>query len=162
MGEPLNEEWAQVLAVHPDHVELAARNASVCGGCAGRSSCGHGLLDSLGSSRRRTFTLPRSGLPADLRVGEELLVGVPQGAVFRAAACVYGLPLTGFVGAAALAPREDGPALLAACIGLALGWLLSRRLQGGGARSRLRCRRLAAGSSNAGPARSEPRTLSTV
>lgn len=127
-GEPLNEERAEVVALHADFVELAAREASTCGSCAARAGCGHGLLDTLGRGRYRTFLLPRAAVPDAVTVGEVLLLGVPSGAIFRAAGLVYGLPLSGFVAGALLAPGSDAAALLTACLGFALGCLLARRL----------------------------------
>lgn len=139
--EQLNEERAEVVALHAGYAELAARDVSTCGSCAGRAGCGHGLLDTLGRGRRRTFSVPRSALPDAVAVGETLLVGVPQGAIFNAAAVVYALPLTGFVAGALLAPGSDATALLAACLGLVLGCLLARRLRGSQSENALRCRR---------------------
>ncbi len=161
-GERLNEELTTVMAVHPHRVELAARDFSTCGICAARAGCGHGLLDSLGRGRRRTFTLPRASLPADVSVGEALLVGVPEGAIVRAAAVVYGLPLAGLVAGAVLAPGHDGAALLAACLGLAAGWLLARRLRFGQAETMLRCRRPCPSGPGIIPSEAEPRALSVV
>lgn len=99
----LNEELTRVVAVHTDGVELAAREGATCGQCAARSGCGHGLLDNFTRGRRRTLTVPRSTVPADVRVGEELLLGVPEGAIAGAAGVVYGLPLAGLVAGALLA-----------------------------------------------------------
>lgn len=139
--EQRNEERALVVAVHADHVELAGRNRSTCGSCAARAGCGHGLLDTLGRGRSRTFALPRSAVPADVAVGEELMVGVPHGVIAMASASVYGLPLTGLVAGALLMPGGDGAALLASCLGLILGFLLARRLQGSRDETALHCRR---------------------
>lgn len=157
--ELLNEAWAQVVALHDDHVELAARDVSTCGRCAARTGCGHGLLDTLGRGRHRTFTLPRSLLPEAVAVGEELLLGVPQGAILAAAVVVYALPLTGFVAGALLASGSDAGALVAASLGLLLGGLLARRLQAGLTGQMLRCRRVGVGSR---PVEAEPRPRSVV
>lgn len=158
-GARMNEERAEVVAVHPDRIELAARDVSTCGRCAARSGCGHGLLDTLGRARRRTFSLPRSSVPGEVVVGEELLVGVPEGAIVRAAAAVYGLPLAGLVVGAVTAPAGDGSALLLAGLGFGLGWLLARRVLGSRGATTLRCRRPL---SHVPASEAEPRTLSVV
>jgi sigma-E factor negative regulatory protein RseC len=160
--ERLNEELTQVVALHPDRVELAARDGGTCGSCAARAGCGHGLLDSLGRGRRRTFMLPRTAVPADVHVGEALLLGVPEGAIARAAGLVYGLPLAGLVAGAVLAPGGDGTALLSAGLGLAAGWLLARRWSAGRAEATLQCRRPGAGGPGAAPSEAEPRALTVV
>ena len=162
----LNEERAKVVALHADYAELAARDASTCGRCAARTGCGHGLLDTLGRGRYRTFVVPRSALPTAVTVGEELLVGVPEGAIVRAATLVYGLPLAGLVAGAVLASGNDAAALLAACLGFVLGFLLARGLARGLESSRsdiaLRCRRPDAIRVDMIPANAEPRAQSVV
>jgi sigma-E factor negative regulatory protein RseC len=126
------EETARIVAVEDDAVWLEARRESACGRCALRSGCGHGLLDGMRRSRSLHLRLPRTGaLP--LEVDDRVVLGIAEGAILRASARMYGLPLSGLV-VGALTGEALGGDLLAGILGvtglvagLALVALLDRR-----------------------------------
>lgn len=98
------EQTAVVIEVRGGEAVVRARRASACGGCAGQSACG-----TLGSWSNRVAEM-RVANPVDARVGDVVSVQVPQGALLRAAARLYGVPMLGFFTAGFLAR------------GLALAW----------------------------------------
>ncbi|WP_448190866.1 SoxR reducing system RseC family protein [Azospirillum sp. sgz301742] len=123
-GRGLSEGLARVVAVEGDRVWLEPETASACGGCASAMICG----TKSGNSRRliaKRFAIPNGH---GLRVGERVVVGVEDGAVMRAAATAYALPLLLlFVGGltAKWSGGGDGAAALAAVSGLLLGLVLA-------------------------------------
>ena len=90
------EESARIVAVEDDAVWVEARRESACGRCALRSGCGHGLLDGMRRSRALHLRLPRPRTPA-LGVDDRVVLGIAEGAILRASARMYGLPLAGLV-----------------------------------------------------------------
>ena len=90
------EESARIVAVEDDAVRVEARRESACGRCALRSGCGHGLLDGLRPSRALHLRLPRPRT-LTLEVDDRVVLGIAEGAILRASARMYGLPLTGLV-----------------------------------------------------------------
>ena len=125
------EQQARVVAVDTV-IRLETRRKSSCEGCAARRGCGHGLLDAAGSSRSVYFELPRDAAPADVAVGDELVLGLPEDAVLRASMRVYLLPLLGMLGGTLLGglvlSSGDLGAVIGALAGLASG-IMTGRLQ---------------------------------
>lgn len=126
------EETARIVAVEGDAVWVEARRESACGRCALRSGCGHGLLDGARRSRALHLRLPRPAAPA-LEIDDRVVLGIAEGAVLRASARLYGLPVAGLVlgalsgaalGGDPVAGVLGGAGLVA---GLALAALLDRR-----------------------------------
>ncbi|PWC56075.1 SoxR reducing system RseC family protein [Azospirillum sp. TSO22-1] len=130
-GRGLSEGLARVVAVEGGRVWLEPETVSGCGGCASAMLCG----TKSGNSRRmaaKRFAFPDEH---DLRVGDRVVVGVEDGALLRAAATAYALPLLLLFAGGLTAKWSgggDGPAALAALAGLALGFglahLRARRL----------------------------------
>jgi sigma-E factor negative regulatory protein RseC len=106
---------------------VTGERASTCGSCAGKSSCA-----TLGAWNQRTMELMvDNGLGA--RVGDEVVIEVPDNLVLKSAYALYGLPMLLFFAAGItaylLADRVEGanPDLWAALSGLAavVGYYLS-------------------------------------
>jgi sigma-E factor negative regulatory protein RseC len=117
--------------------EVQALRRGACGGCGARDACGTSLLDRfLGRRAMRLSVI--NGINA--RVGEQVIIGVPEEALLRAAAAAYLAPLVGLIvgaigahelaGVSGLMPPE-GASLLGALIGFLL---VFRWLQGYSAR----------------------------
>jgi sigma-E factor negative regulatory protein RseC len=125
------EEQAKVLRADARVALVQAERRSTCGSCAAASGCGTSLLDRfLG---RRT---PLLEVDNDLGVGagDAVIVGVPEGAMLRAAAAAYLGPLVGLI-VGALAgrhwPLAGGGSEALSLFGAALGfggalWLVGR------------------------------------
>ena len=127
---PLVEAIARVVAVSEVRVWLEPEQTSSCGSCATSGSCGaKGMGTTASRLEARRFTLAQPDEP--LRVGDRVVVGVPENALVKAALTAYGLPLVLMLGAGVLAAGQgtnsDGFALIAMVAGLALGLVLARR-----------------------------------
>lgn len=123
------EEQGQVVACEADAVWVETIRRSTCGSCSARAGCGQALLQKIGPGRRRGRIRVLCSEP--LRVGEQVLIGVPEQAVLRGSLLVYLLPLLGLF-AAALLGEAAGLAepwlILLAAGGLAGGMWLARLL----------------------------------
>lgn len=133
------ETPATVVDVKPGVAWVETVRQSACGHCESAGSCGTSVLAKL-------FGAPRSRLRIDdaqgLRVGEQVVIGIPDGTLVRASFVAYLIPLVFLIAAAGLATRlgvgEGGVALLGIC-GLGIGLWLSGRITGGpSARERYR------------------------
>lgn len=131
----LVEQRARVIAVAPGLAWLETSRAGACGGCSSTSACAVRVLGSLAGSGAATAPI----LVTDhlgLRIGDRVVVGIPDGTLIRASALAYLLPPALLVlaasGAGALGLGDLGSALVG-LIGLALGLTLTWLLTGGAA-----------------------------
>lgn len=94
--------------------------AGSCGSCGASGGCG--LSDGKGRAQQRF----RNDIGA--RVGEQVVLSVPEGAVLRAALYCYLLPLVMAFALAAggMAIANEPGAVLGTVAGLVLGWLAMR------------------------------------
>jgi sigma-E factor negative regulatory protein RseC len=139
------EETGRVVAVDGDLAEVETWRRSACGHCAaGQQGCGTSLLAQVFGNR-----------PSHVRVlnriralpGDEVVIGVEEGAFLRATALLYGMPLLGLIGGAMLGKwlalhsglmGGEPASLLAGVLGLAaaLAWVrrhAARGFRGGAA-----------------------------
>lgn len=127
----MNEMRAIVLSLHGTEAEIAPVGGNGCAHCASGSGCGSGKLSRLFcSSKLRSFKV---GNPISAQVGDEVDVGLPDGALLRNALLMYALPLMCMLAVSLLASAifveaPDGAALLGAVAGLLAGFLLVRQL----------------------------------
>jgi sigma-E factor negative regulatory protein RseC len=122
------EEIVRVVAVEADAVWVEARRQSACGRCGVRSGCGHGLLDEFARGPTVHLRLRAEEVPAGLREGEMVRVGIEEHALLAASVRVYALPLVGFLAGAAAGELLVGGDLAAgvgAASGLVVGLLLA-------------------------------------
>jgi len=84
------EQVVTVVEVTNHDALVRGRRASACGQCAGKSACG-----TLGSWVER-FAEMRVSNPLGARVGDEVVVNVPDGLLLRASVRLYGIPMLGF------------------------------------------------------------------
>ncbi|MDQ6958163.1 MAG: SoxR reducing system RseC family protein [Mariprofundaceae bacterium] len=84
------EQAVIVVDVVNNEALVRGRRASACGQCAGKSACG-----TLGSWVER-FSEMRVSNPLGARVGDEVIVSVPDGVFLRVAMRLYGMPMLGF------------------------------------------------------------------
>lgn len=111
--------------------------ASGCGHCSTEGGCGSGTLTKMFCSNRpRHFKVSNK---AEARVGDEVLISIPDGALLRGAAKMYMLPLVllligGFSGAslAGNVAGRDAYAVAGAVCGLLLGFVLAKLSPGAG------------------------------
>ena len=121
------EERGRVVAREGDAVWVETLRRRTCDGCSARHGCGHRLLDSARSGARARVRALVDGEPPE--PGATVVVGIPEGALLRAAAMAYLLPvillLAGALAGAWIAPQGSLPALVG-LVGLVIGFLCNR------------------------------------
>ena len=125
------EMRAIVMQVEGDEALVQPLSTGGCGHCDSEGGCGSGTLSKLFcSSKPRHFKV--SNL-ARAKVGDEVQVSIPDGALLRGALKMYVLPLilllAGGIAGVGLAGEtgvRDGYAVAGAVIGLLLGFILAR------------------------------------
>ncbi|MFM5181998.1 SoxR reducing system RseC family protein [Aeromonas veronii] len=127
----MSEELATVVAIEGDHAWVECERRSACSGCQQQSNCGTGTV-------AKAFPLKaprlRVRLTAEVRVGQQVRLGIPQESLLRGAALVYVLPLFcllagALLGQLWLAPLfsgGEGITILCCLLGGVLGFLLVR------------------------------------
>ena len=81
----MSEELATVVAIEGDHAWVVCERRSACSGCQQQSNCGTGTV-------AKAFPLKaprlRVRLTAEVRVGQQVRLGIPQESLLRGAALV--------------------------------------------------------------------------
>lgn len=134
------ESVATVVAVGQDWAQVECRRKSACGHCHQQESCGVGAMAKGMPGRPQLFQV---ALTMPVRVGQEVLIGIPERSLLKSALLVYMVPLL-FLLLGALAGKgvaqlyllaEEAPEILGALLGGGLGFLIARfgakRLTGG-------------------------------
>ncbi|WP_296896903.1 SoxR reducing system RseC family protein, partial [Thiohalocapsa sp.] len=103
------EEQATVVRVDQTIAWVEAMRRSTCGQCSAAAGCGTSLLDRFLGRRPLRLEVENS---LDVGTGDRVIVGVPEGAMLRAAAAAYLGPLLGLLLGAVLG-RHLGLAWLA-------------------------------------------------
>ena len=118
----------RVREVQGDWARLVCEKAGQCDLCGSGRGCGLRLM---GRSREHHLTVPRGSDSArPLIAGDAVLVSVADGAIVRATALIYLLPVAGLLAGAGLAQMMDmgdGIAFLAALGGALAGVGCGRR-----------------------------------
>jgi sigma-E factor negative regulatory protein RseC len=126
----LTEGIAQVVALDGRGVWLVPEQTGSCGSCAASSVCsakkgGIGSIENRLEARR--FRMDEN--PAELRVGDRVVIGIREHALFRASLIAYALPVATLLVAGALAQWRFGSDLItmgAMVGGLLIGLWLAR------------------------------------
>lgn len=135
------EQNAIVLKTEGGKAWVEARESGSCGSC-GSGGCSTRRLADLFGRRERAFPVENS---LGAGSGEQVVIGIPAGALWRSAFRLYGLPLL-LVVAGAFAGQHFGSdlaAVLAALGGLTCAILLQRMGPGKGAWQPVMLRRAA-------------------
>lgn len=116
-------ETGRVLKVDGDWAWIACRRQVECARCAEGRGCGGGVLGRLLGDRLHKIRAATGAVP--VAPGDQVVIGLGEDVVLRAAAVVYLAPLllalAGAAAAAALTGRGDGAAILGAVAGLVFG-----------------------------------------
>ena len=128
------EERGEVTAVDPPYATVLTRRSSSCGGCSSKGGCGTGTLSELFAARNQNMKVLN---PIDARVGDQVVLGLEEGALLRGSLAVYIVPLLAMLAGGllgeVLAPSlslEHGSeylSLTASFTGLAAGFFWVRR-----------------------------------
>lgn len=125
------EEQGRVVALADDGVWVETVRASSCQSCSARQGCGHSVLDRNAAGSRARILVVTDRI---VSVGDQVVVGIPEGALMKGALMVYLLPLVCLFAGALLGSRlivagQDLSALLGVA-GLAVGFLVNRWYSG--------------------------------
>jgi sigma-E factor negative regulatory protein RseC len=119
----------------------ASQASSGCEQCNGKG-CGAGKLSQLFCSKPRQFQVDN---PINASVGDQVIISVAEGAVFRGIGLIYLLPLLLLLAGAMLGSlwavqtgQRDGYAAVGALFGLALGFAFAKWISLNQDRSRFR------------------------
>lgn len=121
------EQKATVISRDGNIVWVEAERQSTCGQCQARKGCGTGLLAKHVGQR---FSRIAVNTEQDLRIGQAVLVSIPEQALLSGAVMMYLLPLLALFGFAMLTRMLGGGELLqivSGLIGLCAGFLWVRR-----------------------------------
>jgi sigma-E factor negative regulatory protein RseC len=109
-------------------VEIAPRTSG-CGRCHEPGGCGAAATPVAGKGAR-SYRLPNS---IGVRVGDEVLLTIPEGSLLKVSMLVYLLPvalvITGAAGGSLVSAPPDLAALTGAAVGLVLGFAILRLAQ---------------------------------
>lgn len=122
-------QTATVIRRQGRHTEVEIQRQSVCGSCELEPGCGTGAIGRLLGQRKRPLIIESD---ADLRVGDQVILAMPEAVVARASLLIYGLPLLGMLVFGLIAQILFNPSewLVAAAAGAGFlaGFKLARRL----------------------------------
>jgi sigma-E factor negative regulatory protein RseC len=121
-------ETGRVLEVQGEWAWVACRRQVECARCAEGRGCGGGVLGRLLGDRLHKVRAATGSM--DVAPGDQVLIGLAEDAVMRAAAAVYLVPLllalAGGGAAVALSGGGDLPAIVGAVAGLLVGFRWAR------------------------------------
>lgn len=100
------EQEARVITVEGDQLELEAETRSSCNACEVKSGCGTSVLARWVG---RKFTRFHAKNTVDARVGDQVVVGLPESALVSGSMAIYLMPLLGMIVAALLADMALQP-----------------------------------------------------
>lgn len=129
-------ERGRICQLEDGRAWIECQSSGGCERCARGQGCGGGVLGALLGDRLHRVRASAAG--HELRVGDQVEIGISETALVTGAVVVYGLPLAGLLGGAVGAGMladfsSDGLTLAGALAGLALAVVTSRRLHWHGA-----------------------------
>ncbi len=125
------EEQAQVVEINGDQLILQAQRQSACGSCAANKGCGTSLLSKVVG---RKFTRFQADNSINAKIGDTVVVGIPEDALLKGSLVMYIIPILGMLVFALLADyfltaamqNRDLIIAVTAIMGLVSGSLLSK------------------------------------
>jgi sigma-E factor negative regulatory protein RseC len=124
-------ETGRVVAVEADAVWVETIPSSLCGKCAARAGCGQGIVSRASGVRGLVRALESGQVAArDCRVDDEVDIDLPESAILRGSAWVYGIPLlAGILLSLSLEGVSEPMAVVGFLLGLGGGFLVVRLTQ---------------------------------
>lgn len=127
----MSEELATVVAIDGVYAWVECERRSACSGCHQQSHCGTGTVAKAFPMKSQRL---RVALTAEVTVGQQIRLGIPQASILRGAALVYVLPLFcllmgALIGQLWLVPllsAGEGVTILSCLLGGILGFSLVR------------------------------------
>lgn len=88
------EENGTVLAIKDGIAEVETIRTSSCDSCRARHACGHRTIAKVANSNRMLMQVLA---PDSLKVGQSVVVGIPEDTLLQASFWMYAVPLLGLV-----------------------------------------------------------------
>lgn len=120
------EETGKVLSIEEGFADVETIRTSSCTSCRARHGCGHYAIAHVSSANRMRM---RAIDPLTVKVGQKVVVGIPEDTLLQASVWMYMIPLLGLVGGAILPSSwggGSGIAVIMSILGFASGLLLAR------------------------------------
>ncbi|WP_052699880.1 SoxR reducing system RseC family protein [Martelella endophytica] len=124
----LVEARATVVGFRRDRVIVQTGRESACSACEIATNCGSSSLHKMLGKADTRLELAHEG---DLAIGQAVTLSVPESGLLTAAMLTYLLPLAGLILATVVAAStgaSEDMTILAAAIGLVIGFLAARRV----------------------------------
>lgn len=119
------EEQGRVVAIEHDAVWVETVRVSACQSCSANKGCGHAVVDrQQAGSRARVRALNQ----ISLELGQQVVLGLPEGALMRGALMIYFLPLCLLFAGALTGDAVSGStgSAIGGVVGLVAGFVLNR------------------------------------
>lgn len=87
------EEIAKITKMDAENIWIEIKKSNGCHGCASRSSCGTSALSQLFGNKVSVFQISHQPEAEDLKIGDEVLVGIEDRQYVSASFLIYLLPL---------------------------------------------------------------------
>lgn len=133
------EEIAEVVAIENGNVSVISQVKSSCNSCAQVSTCASGQVAKAIPHKKLSFTLPLSEQKniQQIKVGDCVVLTLPEADVLQSAWQVYLLPILGLISFSAIGQwlviqkvlTHELLALVVGLLGGYLGYRLAKRLQ---------------------------------
>ncbi len=129
------EETAYVVAAGPDGVWVETQRQSACGQCAARKGCGTAVLSKVLGQKRSRVQVANPD-QAQVRVGDEVVIGIDESALVRGSMAVYLVPLLSFflfgvlgqtLARQLMLDNSEGLSIIFSLLGLLLGFAWAQR-----------------------------------
>ena len=117
------EERVVVLSSEKQGAWVEGIQQSACGACSAKSGCGQHALSQLGKKVKLWL-----GTDEPLQAGEQIIIGLPEGALANSALAMYGIPLIALASGAVLGQALWGEpgAIIVGVMALAAGFKFAK------------------------------------
>ncbi len=127
------EEQVVVTSTTLEGAWVEGIQQSACGSCSAKAGCGQHAMSQLG--KKVTLWLPFSDsadaqLNESLKVGQQIVVGLPEGAILKSTLVLYGVPLMALVIGAIVGNAFWGElgSIMTAGLSMVLGFKLAGKI----------------------------------
>ncbi|MCB5160958.1 SoxR reducing system RseC family protein [Marinomonas algarum] len=121
------EETGRVLSVEDGFAEVETIRTSSCTACRARHGCGHHAIAQVSSANRMRM---KAIDPLSVKVGQDVVIGIPEDSLLQASIWMYMVPLLGLVVGAVLPSLwggSSGIAVVFSVLGFLIGLFFARK-----------------------------------
>jgi sigma-E factor negative regulatory protein RseC len=122
------EEQVVITSIDQSGAWVEGMQQSACGSCSAKAGCGQHAMTQLG--RKVSLWLPLEHLSdtVGFNVGQQVVVGLPEGAILRSTVVLYGMPLFALVLGAIIGHAAWGEvgSILMSVVSMLIGFKLAQ------------------------------------